>query len=112
MESDKSENSTRNRETTIQVEIASARPVLTRGGGSTTFFVPHADQREPTPTSSYEETELRRNTPAPEKKLTLFALRLAVLEKAASGLGTLAFILATVSCPSKIAKRFSLLQCF
>lgn len=33
---------------------------------------------------------------APEKKLTLFALRLAVLEKAATGLGTLAFIWATV----------------
>ncbi|XP_048130021.1 uncharacterized protein LOC125313782 [Rhodamnia argentea] len=33
---------------------------------------------------------------APEKKLTLFALRLAVLEKAATGLGTLGFIWATV----------------
>eukprot|EP01018_Ginkgo_biloba_P010947 Gb_17549 [translate_table: standard] len=33
---------------------------------------------------------------APEKKLTLFALRLALLEKAASGLGTLGFIWATV----------------
>lgn len=33
---------------------------------------------------------------APEKKLTLFALRLAILEKAATGLGTLAFIWATV----------------
>ncbi|XP_048440420.1 uncharacterized protein LOC103932103 [Pyrus x bretschneideri] len=34
--------------------------------------------------------------PAPEKKLTLFALRLAVLEKVATGLGTLGFIWATV----------------
>eukprot|EP00253_Pinus_taeda_P007930 PITA_07930 len=33
---------------------------------------------------------------APEKKITLFALRLALLEKAASGLGTLAFVWATV----------------
>ncbi|KAH7856821.1 hypothetical protein Vadar_005867 [Vaccinium darrowii] len=33
---------------------------------------------------------------APEKKLTLFALRLAMLEKAATGLGTLGFIWATV----------------
>ncbi|MED6155376.1 hypothetical protein PIB30_004390 [Stylosanthes scabra] len=33
---------------------------------------------------------------APEKKLTLFALQLAVLEKAATGLGTLGFIWATV----------------
>ncbi|XP_061347916.1 uncharacterized protein LOC133293366 isoform X1 [Gastrolobium bilobum] len=37
-------------------------------------------------------TEVR----APEKKLTLFALRLAVLEKTATGLGTLGFIWATV----------------
>ncbi|XP_076927116.1 uncharacterized protein LOC143590549 [Bidens hawaiensis] len=35
-------------------------------------------------------------TRAPEKKLTLFALRLAILEKAATGLGTLGFIWATV----------------
>ncbi|KAF8021341.1 hypothetical protein BT93_G1699 [Corymbia citriodora subsp. variegata] len=34
--------------------------------------------------------------PAPEKKLTLFALRLAILEKAATGLGALGFIWATV----------------
>ncbi|XP_054787419.1 uncharacterized protein LOC129293455 [Prosopis cineraria] len=33
---------------------------------------------------------------APEKKLTLFALQLAVFEKAATGLGTLGFIWATV----------------
>ncbi|XP_023733950.1 uncharacterized protein LOC111881788 [Lactuca sativa] len=38
----------------------------------------------------------RQVTRAPEKKLTLFALRLAVLEKAATGLGTLGFIWATV----------------
>ncbi|KAK1277052.1 hypothetical protein QJS04_geneDACA017800 [Acorus gramineus] len=36
------------------------------------------------------------NNHAPEKKLTLFALRLSVLEKVASGLGTLGFIWATV----------------
>ncbi|CAH1449591.1 unnamed protein product [Lactuca virosa] len=35
-------------------------------------------------------------TGAPEKKLTLFALRLAILEKAATGLGALGFIWATV----------------
>ncbi|PKA53446.1 hypothetical protein AXF42_Ash012388 [Apostasia shenzhenica] len=33
---------------------------------------------------------------APERKLTLFALRLAILEKAASGVGALGFIWATV----------------
>jgi hypothetical protein len=36
------------------------------------------------------------NSTVPEKKITLFALRLALLEKAASGLGTLAFVWATV----------------
>ncbi|TKY72095.1 hypothetical protein E2542_SST00833 [Spatholobus suberectus] len=42
--------------------------------------------------SSFSSTTVR----APEKKLTLFALRLAVLEKAATSLGTLGFIWATV----------------
>ncbi|KAJ3687567.1 hypothetical protein LUZ61_016731 [Rhynchospora tenuis] len=36
------------------------------------------------------------NAEAPEKELTLFALRLAILEQLASGLGTLAFVWATV----------------
>ncbi|KAJ0234391.1 hypothetical protein HA466_0274250 [Hirschfeldia incana] len=36
------------------------------------------------------------SAPAPEKKLTLFALRLAVLEKIASRLGSLGFVWATV----------------
>ncbi|PQM34044.1 uncharacterized protein Pyn_32433 [Prunus yedoensis var. nudiflora] len=57
------------------------------------------------PRSSIEKRETSTATsvgptppavPAPEKKLTLFALRLAVLEKAATGLGTLGFIWATV----------------
>ncbi|XP_058082368.1 uncharacterized protein LOC131230462 [Magnolia sinica] len=44
-----------------------------------------------------EKTDsIRQADQAPEKKLTLFALRLAILEKAASGLGTLGFIWATV----------------
>ncbi|KAK2411890.1 ARM repeat superfamily protein [Trifolium repens] len=46
-----------------------------------------ANSVSPPPTSS---------NVAPEKKLTLFALQLAVLEKAATGLGTLGFIWATV----------------
>ncbi|KAL5984566.1 hypothetical protein ACLOJK_018671 [Asimina triloba] len=41
-------------------------------------------------------SSIRPADQAPEKKLTLFALRLAVLEKSASGLGTLGFIWATV----------------
>ncbi|XP_010489695.1 PREDICTED: uncharacterized protein LOC104767357, partial [Camelina sativa] len=38
----------------------------------------------------------RSTSPAPEQKLTLFALRLAILEKIATNLGTLGFIWATV----------------
>uniref|UniRef100_A0A1J3K5D2 Uncharacterized protein n=1 Tax=Noccaea caerulescens TaxID=107243 RepID=A0A1J3K5D2_NOCCA len=43
-------------------------------------------------------TAFRRKStvPAPEKKLTLFALQLAILEKTATGIGTLGFIWATV----------------
>ncbi|KAJ4821531.1 ARM repeat superfamily protein [Rhynchospora pubera] len=91
MESDKEGG-----ETAIQVSTPVKRtPKLARGGGSTTFFQPQ-DPRESTPGSSNDSTRPVRSVPAPEKKLTLFALRLAVLEKAASGLGTLAFIWATV----------------
>lgn len=38
----------------------------------------------------------RPTSPAPEQKLTLFALRLAIIEKIATNLGTLGFIWATV----------------
>jgi hypothetical protein len=38
----------------------------------------------------------RSTSPAPEQKLTLFALRLAIIEKIATNLGTLGFIWATV----------------
>ncbi|KAG5560049.1 hypothetical protein RHGRI_003363 [Rhododendron griersonianum] len=46
--------------------------------------------------NSNPDSSLGPTVHAPEKKLTLFALRLAVLEKAATGLGTLGFIWATV----------------
>lgn len=47
-------------------------------------------------TDSSGANSTSQTAPAPEKKLTLFALRLAILEKAATGLGTLGFIWATV----------------
>ncbi|KAK9733703.1 hypothetical protein RND81_04G085900 [Saponaria officinalis] len=69
---------------------------------SITIFEPQTNSNE----SSNEKrdsgatTSLPRKRPGlirpPEKRLTLFALRLAVLEKAATGLGTLGFIWATV----------------
>ncbi|XP_008800207.2 uncharacterized protein LOC103714657 isoform X2 [Phoenix dactylifera] len=83
-------------EPSIQVNI-----METADGGSnnlfywgSTFFEPQKTPSNPTPAgrNGSQGSTIR----APEKKLTLFALRLAILEKAASGLGTLAFIWATV----------------
>lgn len=48
------------------------------------------------PIESRESRSRREKAAAPEKKITLLAFRLAILEKAASGLGTLAFVWATV----------------
>ncbi|KAL1188567.1 hypothetical protein V5N11_036318 [Cardamine amara subsp. amara] len=47
-------------------------------------------------TSSATAFRRKSTVPAPEKKLTLFALQLAILEKTATGIGTLGFIWATV----------------
>ena len=65
------------------------------GGGSISFSEPW---REMTPGSGSGHGSSDRTGPRepPEKRLTLFALRLAVLEKAASGLGKLDFAWATV----------------
>ena len=61
--------------------------------GSATIFEPQSDigKRDSSTGNSVSPT-----LPAPEKKLTLFALRLAIFEKAATCLGTLGFIWATV----------------
>uniref|UniRef100_A0ACD5XLQ6 Uncharacterized protein n=1 Tax=Avena sativa TaxID=4498 RepID=A0ACD5XLQ6_AVESA len=65
------------------------------GGGSISFSEPW---REMTPGSGsgHGSSDRRSGRDPPEKRLTLFALRLAVLEKAASGLGKLDFAWATV----------------
>ncbi|KAH7676929.1 Armadillo-like helical-containing protein [Dioscorea alata] len=68
---------------------------------SGSFFEPRAEgsyRSNPTSTEPRAAERQYQNywDKAPEKKLTLFALRLAVLEKAASGLGALGFIWATV----------------
>ncbi|KDP40085.1 hypothetical protein JCGZ_02083 [Jatropha curcas] len=74
---------------------------LSEAYGSTsspTIFEPRSsiEKRDSNVNSISPTTQTTQAIPAPEKKLTLFALRLAVFEKAATGLGTLGFIWATV----------------
>ncbi|KAF7837216.1 Armadillo-type fold [Senna tora] len=71
--------------------------------GVTTMFEPHGlsgiekrDSGNSDENSAFPTSTTSSSIRAPEKKLTLFALRLAVLEKSATGLGTLGFIWATV----------------
>ncbi|PKA55387.1 hypothetical protein AXF42_Ash006589 [Apostasia shenzhenica] len=80
----------------IQLDILPPPRSTTNGGvgHSSSIFEPQRDL-------SVASTPTSRRTPeacadAPEKKLTLFAFRLAVIEKAASGLGQIGFIWATV----------------
>ncbi|XP_028758356.1 uncharacterized protein LOC114717391 [Neltuma alba] len=65
----------------------------------TTMFEPHGIRSIEKGESSIPADSVSSSclaVKAPEKKLTLFALQLAVFEKAATGLGTLGFIWATV----------------
>ncbi|KAI3975733.1 hypothetical protein MKX01_023159 [Papaver californicum] len=68
--------------------------------GSSTMFEPRregSNQIERRDSNNVMNGSLGRpGVRAPEQKLTLFALRLAILEKMATGLGTLGFIWATV----------------
>ncbi|XP_010445447.1 PREDICTED: uncharacterized protein LOC104728117 [Camelina sativa] len=65
--------------------------VVQLGSSGTSIFRP-----DETSTSQPQRPTTQFPVPAPEKKLTLFALRLAVLEKIASRLGSLGFVWATV----------------
>ncbi|PSR85186.1 Armadillo-type fold protein [Actinidia chinensis var. chinensis] len=67
------------------------------GDSGPTIFEPQSSiDTKNSSNSNWVPSPSRPPVLAPEKKLTLFALRLAVLEKAATGLGTLGFIWATV----------------
>lgn len=83
----------------ICLQVFDLRRTSEAGGSSTTMFEPQSSlqKRQSSSAESLSPTAAT-TTPfrAPEKKLTLFALRLAVLEKTATGLGTLGFIWATV----------------
>ncbi|KAI3469497.1 hypothetical protein Pfo_026160 [Paulownia fortunei] len=85
-------------EGSVHLQISELNAKLSDAGSiSPTIFEPQTCSVD-TKTSSTANTAtvVRPSIRAPEKKLTLFALRLAVLEKAASGIGTLGFIWATV----------------
>ncbi|KAJ8505859.1 hypothetical protein OPV22_006745 [Ensete ventricosum] len=81
------------RDTSIRLDIVQ----LANLGGisnlvaSRVSFEPQSESSDPPPASRNSSSKQ-----APEKKLTLFAFRLALLEKSASGLGKLAFVWATV----------------
>ncbi|KAJ6323496.1 hypothetical protein OIU76_010909 [Salix suchowensis] len=64
--------------------------------GSATIFEPRRCIGKRDSGSGNSVSPTSPAVPAPEKKLTLFALRLAIFEKAATCLGTLGFIWATV----------------
>lgn len=69
---------------------------ISETGSGNTMFEPRANITMRESSNVDFASPMKPAVRAPEKKLTLFALRLAVLEKAATGLGTLGFIWATV----------------
>ncbi|KAI3443191.1 uncharacterized protein J3R85_000096 [Psidium guajava] len=84
-------------EGSVKLQMSEISRLADARSSSTTIFEPRngIEKRD----SSNAESVSPAKPPAfhaPEKKLTLFALRLAVFEKAATGLGTLGFIWATV----------------
>ncbi|XP_050217952.1 uncharacterized protein LOC126668809 [Mercurialis annua] len=82
-------------EGSICLQVVELRRLSETCGSNATIFEPRSsiEKRDSSATSGSPTASGIR---APEQKLTLFALRLAIFEKAATGLGTLGFIWATV----------------
>ncbi|KAI9195012.1 hypothetical protein LWI28_010834 [Acer negundo] len=82
----------------IRLQVFELRRLSEACGSTNTIFEPQSgiEKRDSSNADSMSPTSTVPAVRAPEKKLTLFALRLAILEKAATGLGTLGFIWATV----------------
>ncbi|XP_078178842.1 uncharacterized protein LOC144573037 [Carex rostrata] len=79
------------------VDIIHGSPRGSSTMGSPNLTIWEADPMESDKSSGHGSSNQNNpNAEAPEKELTLFALRLAILEQLASGLGTLAFVWATV----------------
>ncbi|KAK7292362.1 hypothetical protein RIF29_08140 [Crotalaria pallida] len=88
-------------ESSINLQLSELHRLNQNGSIGTTMFEPrnlsNMEKLDSSTNSSVSPpTTSAAAVGAPEKKLTLFALQLAVLEKAATGLGTLGFIWATV----------------
>ncbi|KAJ8420801.1 hypothetical protein Cgig2_011600 [Carnegiea gigantea] len=84
-------------ERSVHLQVNELRRLSNVYTASPTIFEPHRSSSEERDNGT--TTDLPSLSPelrAPEKKLTLLALRLAILEKAATGLGTLGFKWATV----------------
>ncbi|XP_016459448.2 uncharacterized protein LOC107783006 [Nicotiana tabacum] len=79
----------------LEINELNGRLSMTESGGPT-IFEPQSPMETKNSSTTNSVSPKRPTIRAPEKKITLFALRLAVLEKAATGLGTLGFIWATV----------------
>ncbi|CAK9173686.1 unnamed protein product [Ilex paraguariensis] len=80
----------------LQIELDAKIGDTSSDGPSPTSFEPQSSITKNSSDTSSVSPPRSPAERAPEQKLTLFALRLAVLEKAATGLGTLGFIWATV----------------
>ncbi|KAJ4954450.1 hypothetical protein NE237_011233 [Protea cynaroides] len=80
----------------LRLQIDSKLSTNWGSSGTDTIFEPGSSMDNRDNNDVFPDSTLRPNVLAPEKKLTLFALQLAVLEKTATGLGTLGFIWATV----------------
>ncbi|CAA2988542.1 uncharacterized protein LOC111393427 [Olea europaea subsp. europaea] len=84
-------------EGSVHLQISELNARLSETGSFSPAIEPQTCSVETKNSSTADSmSQTRPAIRAPEKKLTLFALRLAVLEKAASGIGTLGFIWATV----------------
>ncbi|KAJ9154390.1 hypothetical protein P3X46_027732 [Hevea brasiliensis] len=80
----------------ICLPVVELRRLSETYGSGGTIFEPRSSIEKRDSAANSASTTPTTPVRAPEKKLTLFALRLAVFEKAATGLGTLGFIWATV----------------
>ncbi|POO02308.1 Coatomer beta subunit [Trema orientale] len=81
----------------IHLQISDLNRLSETISPATTMFEPQSSiEKRDSSNANSGGSQALPTVRAPEKKLTLFALRLAILEKAATGLGTLGFIWATV----------------